>query len=147
MTPRTVLFLCTGNYYRSRFAEILFNFLAGESNLPWRATSRGLALERGYGNLGSMAPSALRALEQLGVRIGEDCARPPAPVTLADFERAHRVVALKWAEHLPLLRERFPTWSEKVEYWHVEDAPEALELIECQVRQLVACLKEVPNTT
>jgi protein-tyrosine-phosphatase len=22
---RTVLFLCTGNYYRSRFAEILFN--------------------------------------------------------------------------------------------------------------------------
>ena len=40
---KTVLFLCTGNYYRSRFAEILFNHLAGQSKLAWRADSRGLA--------------------------------------------------------------------------------------------------------
>ena len=44
---KTVLFLCTGNYYRGRFAEVLFNSVAGKMGLPWRATSRGLALERG----------------------------------------------------------------------------------------------------
>src|SRR5581483_9810471 len=114
-------------------------------DLPWRATSRGLALERAFGNIGSMSPLAIRALEQLGVCIGDDCTRLPAAVTLADFERAHRIVALKWAEHWPLLRERFPTWSEKVEFWHVEDAPEALDVIEHQVRQLAVCLKE-PRT-
>ncbi len=27
---KIILFLCTGNYYRSRFAEILFNSVAGE---------------------------------------------------------------------------------------------------------------------
>ena len=43
----TVLFLCTGNYYRSRFAEVLFNSVDGKMGLPWRASSRGLALERG----------------------------------------------------------------------------------------------------
>jgi protein-tyrosine phosphatase len=43
---KTVLFLCTGNYYRSRFAEVLFNSVAGTMGLPWRASSRGLALER-----------------------------------------------------------------------------------------------------
>ena len=50
-TPKRVLFLCTGNYYRSRFAEILFNQLAPTRGLNWRADSRGLArlweLERG----------------------------------------------------------------------------------------------------
>ena len=38
---KTVLFLCTGNYYRSRFAEVLFNSLAGKMGLPWKASSRG----------------------------------------------------------------------------------------------------------
>jgi protein-tyrosine phosphatase len=44
---KTVLFLCTGNYYRSRNAEVLFNSVAGKMSLPWKASSRGLALERG----------------------------------------------------------------------------------------------------
>ena len=39
---KNVLFLCTGNYYRSRFAEILFNSVAGRMGLPWKASSRGM---------------------------------------------------------------------------------------------------------
>ena len=67
-SKRTVLFLCTGNYYRSRFAEILFNSVAGKMGLSWQASSRGLALERGVNNVGPMAASAIMALEALGVR-------------------------------------------------------------------------------
>src|SRR3954463_16514556 len=105
---KSLLFLWTGKYYRSRFAEILFSSVAGRMNLPWRASSRGLALERGVNNVGPMAVSAIQALEALGVRAGADCARPPAQVTAGDLEAADRIVALKQAEHLPLLRERFP---------------------------------------
>lgn len=36
---KAVLFLCTGNYYRSRFAECLFNSVAGKMGLLWAATS------------------------------------------------------------------------------------------------------------
>ena len=36
---KQVLFLCSGNYYRSRFAEHLFNWLAAKVNLSWRADS------------------------------------------------------------------------------------------------------------
>jgi hypothetical protein len=43
---KTVLFLCTGNYYRSRFAEVLFNSVAERMELPWKALSKVLALER-----------------------------------------------------------------------------------------------------
>ena len=42
---KTVLFLSTGNYYRSRFAEILFNSIAPRYGLPWKAESRGLGVE------------------------------------------------------------------------------------------------------
>lgn len=56
-SSKNVLFLCTGNYYRSRYAEILFNSVAGRMGLPWRASSRGLALERGVNNVGPMAVS------------------------------------------------------------------------------------------
>src|SRR5947207_15827574 len=98
---KVVLFLCTGNYYRSRFAEALFNSVAGKMGLPWTATSRGLALERGVANRGPMAPSAIQALLALGVRAGEAFARLPAQVTSEELERADRIVALKHAEHLP----------------------------------------------
>jgi protein-tyrosine phosphatase len=137
---KTVLFLCTGNYYRSRFAEVLFNSVAGKMGLPWQASSRGLALERGAKNVGPMASSAIEALEARGVRTTEAVTRLPAQATSDDFDRAAWVVALKHAEHLPLLQERFPTWVEKVEFWHVDDAPEVLGLIEQEVMGLVARL-------
>jgi protein-tyrosine phosphatase len=85
-----------------------------------------------------MAATALAALEALGIRAADAGARLPAQVTTADLERAERIVALKQAEHLPLLQERFPTWAEKVEFWQVDDAPEALALIEREVLGLVA---------
>jgi protein-tyrosine phosphatase len=135
---RTVLFLCTGNYYRSRFAEILFDSVAVKMGLPWKASSRGLALERGINNVGPMAPEAIKALEALGVRAQAAVNRFPAQVRTEDLEAADRVVALKQDEHLPLLQERFPAWVEKVEFWHVDDAPEVLGLIEKHVMGLVA---------
>src|SRR5881227_1764400 len=134
---KTVLFLCTGNYYRSRFAEVLFNSVAERMGLPWRASSRGLALERGVNNVGPMAAPAIKALEAMGVRAGDAITRLPAQVTTGDLETAALVVALKHAEHLPLLQERFPAWAERVEFWHVDDAPQVLGLIEEEVMGLV----------
>ncbi len=135
---KTVLFLCTGNYYRSRFAEVLFNSLAQKMGLPWQATSRGLALERGVNNVGPMSVSAVKALQALGVCVGEACVRAPAQVTLDDLEAADRIVALKQTEHLPLLEERFPAWAEKVEFWHIDDAPGVLGLIEREVMDFIS---------
>jgi translation initiation factor 1 len=137
-SENTVLFLCTGNYYRSRFAEVLFNSVADKMGLLWRASSRGLALERGVNNVGPMAASAIMALQAMGVRAADAMTRFPAQVTIDDLERADWVIALKHAEHLPLLQERFPAWAEQVEFWHVDDAPEVLGLIEREVMSLVA---------
>ena len=42
---KKVLFLCTANYYRSRFAEQYFNWLAAQTALDWQAALAGAGPE------------------------------------------------------------------------------------------------------
>jgi predicted translation initiation factor SUI1 len=139
-SEKSILFLCTGNYYRSRFAEIFFNSVATKLGLPWRAVSRGLALERGAGNVGPMAKSAIKELESKGIRASTEFARAPLPASPADFAKADYIVALQHSEHLPLLQERHPAWIEKTEFWDVDDVPGICGLIETEVMDLTARL-------
>ncbi len=136
---KTVLFLCTGNYYRSRFAEILFNSVAGKMGLPWKASSRGLDLKDGV-NVGPIADSVIEFVETMRLRAADAITRFPVQVVIDDFENADYIVALKEDEHLPMLHERFSAWTEKVEFWNVDDAPEALAVIEREVMGLTARL-------
>jgi predicted translation initiation factor SUI1 len=61
-------------------------------------------------------------------------------VAADDFAAAGWIVALKEAEHLPLLQERYPAWAEKVEFWQVDDAPDVPGLIEREIMDLAARL-------
>jgi protein-tyrosine phosphatase len=142
--PRRVLFLCTGNYYRSRYADILFNHHAVLRGIAWRAFSRGLAVERGVNNVGPMSRTARERLEARGVQTDE-FERFPAPVTPTDLEEAARIVALKEIEHRPLMIERFPGWVGRTEFWNVDDvdvgpADEALSLIDRTMETLLTQL-------
>jgi protein-tyrosine-phosphatase len=143
---KCILFLCTGNYYRSRFAEVMFNHFASQRRLAWKAISRGLALERGIHNIGPMATEAVETLQRLGVCLGAECERMPQPLTRSDLDKANRIVALKRDEHFPLLLERFPPWANRVEYWHIEDEPGILPLIERAVYELALELHNDENS-
>jgi protein-tyrosine phosphatase len=146
MDRKSVLFLCTGNYYRSRFAEELFNHLAARQAPAWRATSRALAIERGaHCNFGPVSKHVAAALVARGLGLADE-QRYPMPVQASDFLDADLVIALKEAEHRPLMEQRFPAWSQRIEYWHVHDldqaaAAEALTEIEALVRQLLVRLQ------
>src|ERR1700675_2885289 len=103
---KIVLFLCTGNYYRSRFAEIIFNYLARRDRLDWEATSRGLALELAAGNAGPISRHTLAGLNTRGIQLDKPV-RYPLPLDGGMLTRADHIVALKQDEHLPLLQQRF----------------------------------------
>ena len=138
--PSKILFLCTGNYYRSRFAEYLFNHHAPDYRLPWRAFSRGLAIEMLEEDAGPISQNTLKALAARGIPLEE--VRSPIALAEQDLIAARHIIALKHAEHHPLMTRKFPDWSERIEYWHVHDidyaAPEeALPQIEQAVRALL----------
>jgi len=152
---RVVLFLCTGNYYRSRYAEELFNFLAPAECPGWAAASRGIAVDLGGKNVGPIARQTVEALQRRGVNFTQQQARAPLQLQIADLQSADRIVALKQAEHFPLMRDRFSSWlsasgASRVEYWNVHDidgmTPEqALPLIEEQLWALMARLRGAPG--
>lgn len=142
--PAIVLFLCSGNYYRSRFAEHLFNHLVRAAGLGYRADSAGLWPNCRAHNVGQISRDTLEALERRGVELPRSH-RLPRDVTEADLRGAALIIALKEAEHRKLVLERFPRFLERFEFWHVhdvEDAPpsEAIPLIESNVRALIARL-------
>ena len=132
---KTVLFLCTGNYYRSRFAELYFRHLAAQQHgLDWRADSRGLRLHAG--NVGPISAHTITECQRLG--ISPELCRWPLELAEIDLAAATITVAVKEAEHRPLIRKNFPAWEHRVEYWDIHDvdfttADEALPLLRRQV--------------
>lgn len=141
---QSLLFLCSGNYYRSRFAEIYFNHAAQRDGLPWRAASRGFRLSPN--NVGPISRHAIEGLKARGISLA-DPIRFPQVIEAGDFETHERVIAVKEAEHRAKMVERFPNWAERIEYWHIHDldcaTPDvALAELENQVRALMKRIQE-----
>jgi len=134
---RRVLFLCSGNYYRSRFAEALFNHHARAAGWPWRAFSRGLST---YLVDDDISPHTRKVLLHRGISLRHTAPAPRA-LTRADLAVAAHIVALKDSEHRRIIESRFPQYADQIEYWQIHDLDASLPAatmtaIEKQVRQL-----------
>ncbi|MCB1770953.1 MAG: low molecular weight phosphatase family protein [Candidatus Competibacteraceae bacterium] len=140
-----VLFLCTGNYYRSRFCEAYFNHLAGQRARAWRAESRGLAPDiTVFRNPGPLSLHTRQALTALGVSL-DSALRYPLSAQPEDLARAQSIIALSRIEHEPMVKQRFPVDAHRIEYWEIGDLPlaspvEAVAGMTEAVQRLVAAL-------
>ena len=142
---KKVLFICTGNFYRSRFAEAVFNFHADQRKLPWQAYSRGLAIHWADGFLSPLTEAALSERQIPVNHTG------PGRIQLTekDLESADLRIALDRAEHLDMMEQQFPNWTQRIEYWDVPDMPAALPevalpSIESQILHLLHRLANEP---
>jgi len=119
-----LIFVCTGNYYRSRLAELLFNHYAALAGLGWRAESRGLVVT---GRLRGIAPEARDYAESHGLPDVPD--RNPLPLLVDELAAAGLVVLMNRAEHEPLMERDFRpilrllVSRDAVRAWNVFDLP------------------------
>lgn len=119
----SILFICTGNYYRSRYAELVFNAWAEDSGLRCLAFSRGLRIDyEQKWNIGPMSQDALHALELRSIDLPHPL-RMPQVLTEQDLNSAETIIAMHETEHRPMMVEQFPSWIDRTEFWLVQDVP------------------------
>jgi protein-tyrosine phosphatase len=92
-----------------------------------------------------MSRLALEALEAKAI-VPEGVERCPRPCARADFDHAELIIALKEAEHRPLIERRFPEFASIVTYWHVDDIAFAhpsttFAVIDAHVHELISNLR------
>jgi len=148
MENRKLLFLCSGNYYRSRFAEIYFNLLAVRYRSNWVAFSRGLKQSKS-GNIGPISPATVWRLLNKGL-FTQKYFRFPIKAVREDFANADLVVAVKESEHRFYMNQNFQLWEDSIRYWEIHDVnvqppSVALPILERQVESLFREL--TPNST
>jgi len=121
---KRVLFVCTGNFYRSRLAEILFNHYAKAMGLDWEADSRGLAKKMVHRGISPSVKSYLEASPH-----GAPTEEPRNPIALSvdDILKFDLIVLLNKTEHHPELEKRSQTLvrslqdAGKLRSWNVYD--------------------------
>jgi protein-tyrosine phosphatase len=147
MTPQCrIIFICTGNYYRSRYAEIYFNARVPASS-GYYAVSCGFRLSPQ--NIGRIAPCVLDRLHKHQIVVADQM-RAPRQFQAEELTETDRVIVLDEREHRPYVEQALPSWRTRVTYWHVPDVQDmpveqALQLIEMEVDGLLRQLLHPPE--
>ncbi|MGA1539053.1 MAG: hypothetical protein ACO39C_01365 [Chthoniobacterales bacterium] len=123
---KRLLFICSGNYYRSRLAEILFNHLAPEAGLEWDATSRGLL---STGELKGMSEHAIAYLKANKLNHLATEPRNPLVADVEDLTDSDLVIGMCLEEHKSMVEQKFLALAKalhkvgRLRYWNIYDIP------------------------
>ena len=137
-----ILFVCTGNYYRSRFAEAYFNSRADELNSNATAFSRGLKIHLAEPGI---SPHTKNKLNLMGIPL-HYTSKERRALTESDLKSASITFCLYEKEHRPMFFEQFPEYAEEVRYWDFPDLDEAnpdfiLNAIQRKINHLIHIIK------
>ena len=140
-----VLFVCDGNYYRSRFAAAYLKYKANRLHLPLTVTSRGVKTYVHRGK--TVSPLALKELQRRGIP-ADYAAGVPTPLTNDDLRNADRIIAMTRASQESAMRQLSTGQSmPKTEYWEIDDDETACGRLAQRIDQLVTELSAAKGST
>lgn len=134
---KKVVFICTGNFYRSRYAEAYFNCKAAWKKAPYKAISRGFRVDP---DLGPISTFALLRIVERG--ISADCFENRAKMLYqGDIESNDIAICMYEKEHKPMAEIFCESVEDRIIYWNIPDINEnssnkTLDLIEKNVDNL-----------
>jgi protein-tyrosine phosphatase len=142
-----ILFLCTGNYYRSRLAEELLRYNARKADLEIECDSAGLGKIPNLSNPGPIGIAVLEYLQKRGIS-SLSLARYPKQWTPSDIQTADIIVCMNEREHRAMFESQARPFlnHRHIVYWRIPDVEEDPDLIgpgliDGEVRGLLAKLK------
>lgn len=141
---RRYLFLCTGNYYRSRFAEEYVNWHSRTMGTNLRAESAGLARNIGpTRNPGPISPNSLAAFKRYGIEAPiESIERYPRSLEVTSLDRYDLIIVLDKDEHEPMVQSHIPDYQKyPIIYWNIKDVQDSLP--ESAIAKLKECLDDL----
>ena len=112
---KKILFVCTGNYYRSRFAEVYFNHFAPKG---WVAVSAGFNVSN-PDNMGDISNHTVEELSRLNIDFYKN--KKPEKINVGMIEKADMVIAMNREEHEKIVKNTFPHYECKFNYWTIKD--------------------------
>ena len=132
-----ILFVCTGNIFRSRFAEEVFNHLCKINGVDATAFSAGLQVGR-YKQRKICRP-AMNELERLKIeplRSNEDSVH----INDIDVSIYDQIICMDEEEHKPMVRSNEHLSGFTFQYWNIVDMPKVSSDI-----SLPKCYKKVES--
>lgn len=121
-----VLFVCTGNYYRSKFCENLWYFLLEKFDKEGEVSSSGLKPELASlwkDAFGPVSPFTTKALRVMSIPLYNSSSLNP--LSQSEVFENDKVVFINKEEHMPLLSESGITIPiSKIICWENEDVDE-----------------------
>ena len=118
---KKILFVCTANIFRSRFAEEVFNSLATDSSSSLIAFSAGMKV--GEFTTRKIYYPALEQLKRYNIKpIREN--ELSTHIDDLNLDEYDRIICMDEPEHKPMVEENTNLKGRDVEYWNIVDIPE-----------------------
>ena len=132
-----VLFVCTANIHRSRFAEEVFNYLCAKYNKDYHAFSAGLRVgDYSFRKIYYPALENLKAFNIIPKR-PNDLSKHIKDVNLENYDK---IICMDEVEHKPMVNSDPKLSNYNFEYWNITDMPK----VDSDV-SLPICYKKVEN--
>lgn len=110
---KKILFVCTGNTCRSPMAEVIFNTLCKENDLPFIAKSAGVCTITGL----PMSENSFDSLKEIGIEASEFTSTSIDELNLEDFD----LFAVMSENHKKVLVDLFSVDEQKIRVLSVAD--------------------------